>query len=113
MHSDWRNNRKSRIDAHVWTRADFESNLFFYVLFQKKAIPPTTRREMVLLSSLYFFPFDSIDRNAEYSPSSPLHADRMRSLLFVLPLYFSSLMSIHLIFSPLRFCHVIDKKKEF
>lgn len=83
-------------------------NMIFYLLTR---IPPIACKRMIFLD-LYSGPFNSSERTAWYSPSSSLHTEFMTSFFFVLPLYFSISVSIHLMTPPLRFCHVIDQQED-
>lgn len=55
--------------------------------FLTSSIPPSTLRRMILLDTVYLFPFDSNDKDAWYSRASSLHTDGITSFVLVLPLY--------------------------
>lgn len=77
----------------------------------KNSIPSTTCRQMMLLDSLFSIPFDSCNITAWYFPSSSLHTDGMTSCVSVLPVYFSLLVLIISVISPLSFCHLINQRE--
>lgn len=88
------------------------SSDYINALIYTNSIPPKTCKQIVCSHLKYPFPFDFCESKTWYSPLSSLQTDCMTSFLFVLPLYFSVLVSIISMTFPVRFCHVIDQQEE-